>query len=309
VTAPRGVLAIVGPTGSGKTALAVAVAERLSGEVISADAFCVYRGLDAGTAKPSLLERRGIRHEMIDIVDPSEPFNAGEFARRARAHAQEMLSRGKLPILCGGTGFYVRAFFRGLFQGPTRNEALRTALGEASARRGVPFLWRMLDLLDPESGRNVAPNDEARLTRYLEIALLSGYPASRLFQERPGEGWDGPAVKIVLALPRPLLYGRITERFRRSIEGELPGEVRRLLSEGVTVSAPGMAAIGYRETAEFVAGRISRAEWEERVLRQTRRYAKRQETWFRAEDDYVPLRADAPGLVEDAVAEARLLFS
>ena len=306
---PRGVLAVVGATATGKSALAVEVALRLGGEVISADAFTAYRGIDAGTAKPTVEERRGVTHHLIDLKDPAEPFSAGEFARLARAASHEILSRGKLPILCGGTGFYVRAFFEGLFVGPPRDEALREALRAVQERRGAPWLAGALGLLDPESGARISPRDGSRAIRYLEILLTTGRRPSELFRERPGERWEGPAVKVALSLPRPILYERIEKRFRESIMARLPDEVRRLLEAGVPVSAPGMAAIGYRETAELLAGRMAEDEWVETVIRETRRYAKRQETWFRSEPDLHLFRADAPRLVEEVVAAADPLFS
>lgn len=306
---PRGVLAVVGATATGKSALAVEVALRLGGEVISADAFTAYRGLDAGTAKPSLPERRGVPHHLIDLKEPSEPFSAGEFARLARAASREILSRGRLPILCGGTGFYVRAFFEGLFVGPPRDERLREVLRRLQERLGAPWLVRALGVLDPPSGARISRSDAARAIRYLEILLSTGHRPSDLFRERPGERWEGPSVKLLLTLPRPVLYGRIHRRFRESIMAGLPSEVRGLVEAGVSASAPGMAAIGYRETVDLLEGRLTPAEWEETVVRQTRRYAKRQETWFRSERDCRPLRADAPDLVEEVVAAAGPLFS
>jgi tRNA dimethylallyltransferase len=309
VSAPRGVLAIVGATASGKSALAVEVALRLGGEIISADAFTAYRGIDAGTAKPTVEERRGVPHHLIDLKDPTEPFSAGEFARLARAVSHEILSRGMLPILCGGTGFYVRAFFEGLFVGPGRDEALREVLRILQERHGAPWLVRALGLLDPASGARFSPRDGARAIRYLEIAFSTGRRPSDLFRERPGERWEGPSVKVLLSLPRCILYERIERRFRESIMARLPDEVRRLLEAGVPAAAPGMAAIGYRETVDLVEGRLSAGEWMETVLRQTRRYAKRQETWFRSEPDLRPFRADEPGLVDEVVAASFPLFS
>ena len=309
MTVPRGVLAIVGATATGKSVLAVEVALRLGGEVISADAFTAYRGLDAGTAKPTLEERRGVPHHLIDLKEPTEPFSAGEFARLARRASHEILSRGRLPILCGGTGFYVRAFFEGLFVGPPRDERLREELRRLQERRGAPWLVRALSLLDPVSGSRISPKDGARAIRYLEILLTTGRRPSDLFRERPGERWDGPAVKVLLTLPRPVLYGRIERRFRESIMAPLTGEVRRLLEAGVPVGAPGMAAIGYRETVACLEGRLSVGEWAETVIRETRRYAKRQETWFRSEPDFHSIRADAPGLVDEVVSASRPLFS
>lgn len=309
MSAPRGVLALVGATATGKSSLAVEVALRLGGEVISADAFTAYRGIDAGTAKPTLDERRGVPHHLVDLKEPAEPFSAGEFARLARATAREVLSRGKLPILCGGTGFYVRAFFEGLFVGPPRDERLRASLRLLHERRGAPWLVRAVSLLDPVSGARISQRDGARAIRYLEIALTTGRRPSDLFRERPGERWDLPSVKVLLALPRPVLYARIERRFRESIMGRLPGEVRRLLEAGVPASAPGMAAIGYRETVELVQGRMTAGDWMDVVVRETRRYAKRQETWFRSEPDLHLLRADAPDLADEVVAASGSLFS
>lgn len=309
MSAPRGVLALVGATATGKSALAVDVALRLNGEIISADAFTAYRGIDAGTAKPSVAERRGVPHHLIDIKEPDEPFSAGEFARLARAASIEILSRGRLPILCGGTGFYVRAFFEGLFVGPPRDERLRAALRSLQEKHGAPWLVRALSLLDPESGARISHRDGARAIRYLEIALSTGRRPSDLFRERPGERWEGPSVKIVLTLPRPILYGRIDRRFRESIMTRLPDEVRSLLVAGVPATAPAMAAIGYRETVDLVQGRLPENEWTESIVRQTRHYAKRQETWFRSEPDLLLFRADAPDLVDDVVAAAHPLFS
>jgi tRNA dimethylallyltransferase len=298
----------MGATATGKSALAIAVAERLDGEVISADAFAAYRRFDVGTAKPTPAERRGIPHHLIDVKDPTEPYSAGEFATRARAIAEEVLGRRRLPILCGGTGFYVRAFFDGLFDGPKRDARLRRALAHLAAVRGTAFLARALRLLDPASAARVAPNDTSRLVRFLEIALTTGRPASELFASSPGARWERPAVKLLLALPRPVLYGRISARFSRSFLGELPEEVQRITASGVPLDAPAFAAIGYRDTAEYVSGRLGRQEWEDRILLFTRRFAKRQETWFRKEPGVVTLEADRSDLIDLAVAHARPLF-
>jgi tRNA dimethylallyltransferase len=306
---PRGVLAIVGATATGKSALAVSVAQRLDGEVISADAFSVYRGLDVGTAKPTETERQGIPHHLIDLKDPTEPFSAGEFGLRARQIAEEILERGRLPILCGGSGFYVRSFFGGLFEGPTRDEPLRGALTKVREKRGSAFLKRAVDLLDPESGQRLNTGDAARAIRILEIILTTGRTATELFRDRPGARWERPAVKVLLTLPRPVLYERIANRFQKTFVPHLPGEVRRLLSSGYSLSAPGFSAIGYRETAEFLEGRIDHREWEELILRGTRRFAKRQETWFRREPGLSVFEADQPGLIDSVIAAAQPLFA
>lgn len=308
MTLPAGILAIVGPTGTGKSALAVAVARALGGEVINADAFAVYRGLDVGTAKPSPEERAGVPHHLIDVKEPSEPWSAGEFAREARRIAAEVLSRGRLPILCGGTGFYVRTFFDGLFEGPRRNDALRAALGAAAGRRGTSFLHRALRLLDAPSAAGISPNDRARLVRFLEIALTTGRPPSILFREKPGERWTGASLKVLLALPRPVLHERISARFDARIVNELPREVQRLLDSGVSPNAPSFSAIGYRQAVDLLEGRLDSSSFREAVLRGTRRFAKRQETWFRREPGVVRIAADRPDAVAAVLDLSRQLF-
>jgi len=305
---PIGVLAIVGATATGKSELAVAVAERLGGEIVSADAFAVYRGFDAGTAKPSAALRERVPHHLVDARDPREPWSAGAFATEARRLCEEILARGKLPILAGGTGFYVRAFFGGLFEGPRRDDALRRALEAVKARRGAAFLVRMIALLDPASAERVGAADAARAIRLLEILLLSGARPSRLFRERPGPAWEKPCVKVLLTLPREVLYGRIAARFQSEFVNELPTEVRGLLAAGIPLAAPAFAAIGYRDTAALVSGALLEAVWAQRLLRETRHYAKRQEAWFRRESGLVPVRADRPDLVDFVAREARPLF-
>jgi tRNA dimethylallyltransferase len=305
---PGGILAIVGATATGKSSLAMEVALRLGGEIISADAFAVYRGMDAGTAKPSPEDRRKVPHHLVDVKDPREPFSAGEFSRLAREAAREILGRGRLPILCGGTGFYVRTFFEGLFEGPTRDEPLRRAL-EAAARRRPGLLKRMIDVLDPESGEKILQNDAARAVRYLEIAFLTGRLPSELFRRSPGTRWDLPSRKVLLSLPRVRLYERIEQRFHGAMSIGFQGEVEKLLEDGLPVTAPGMNAIGYRETVDLVEGRIDRKEWEDRVIGATRRFAKRQETWFRREPDLIRVDAEREDLVDFVLAQSEPLFS
>ncbi len=306
---PEGVLAIVGPTATGKSELAVALAERLGSEIVSADAFAVYRGFDVGTAKPGpdLLARA--RHHLVDAREPTEPWSAGDFASEARRLCEEILARGRLPILAGGTGFYVRAFFGGLFEGPRRDDAVRAALEAVAARRGAAFLKRMVSVLDPEVARRLADADASRAIRILEILLLTGERPSRLFRDRPGATWTRPAVKILLTLPRAVLHDRISGRFRTRFASALPQEVQGLLAAGVPQAAPAFSAIGYRDTAALLAGTLSEAEWEERILRDTRRYAKRQETWFRREPGLVSVSALRPDLVDFAERLARPLFT
>ena len=309
MSGPSGVLAILGATATGKSELAVALAERLGGEVVSADAFAVYRGFDVGTAKPGADLRARAPHHLVDAREPVEPWSAGEFAAEARRLCEEILARGRLPILAGGTGFYVRAFFGGLFEGPRRDGAVRSALEAVAARRGAPYLKRMVSVLDPEVAARLGDADASRAIRLLEILLLSGERPSRLFRERPGAAWTRPSVKLLLTLPRADLHDRISERFRTRFATALPGEVQGLLAAGVPVTAPAFSAIGYRDTAALLEGEISEAEWKERILRDTRRYAKRQETWFRRESGLVPVDATRPDLVNFAERLARPLLA
>ncbi len=309
MSGPGGVLAILGPTATGKSELAVALAERLGGEIVSADAFAVYRGFDVGTAKPGPELRARVPHHLVDAREPTEPWSAGEFAAEARRLCGEILARGRLPILAGGTGFYVRAFFGGLFEGPRRDDAVRRALEAVSARRGPGSLRRMVSLLDPETAVRLADADTSRAIRVLEILFLSGVRPSRLFRERPGAAWTRPAVKLLLTLPRADLHDRISERFRTRFVTAFPHEVQGLLAAGVPVSAPAFSAIGYRDTAAFLEGTLSEAEWKERILRDTRRYARRQETWFRREPGLLPVSAKRPDLVDFAERLARPLLA
>ena len=309
MSGPSGVLAILGATATGKSELAVALAERLGGEVVSADAFAVYRGFDVGTAKPGADLLARAPHHLVDAREPVEPWSAGEFAAEARRLCEEILARGRLPILAGGTGFYVRAFFGGLFEGPRRDGAVRSALEAVAARRGAPYLKRMVSVLDPEVAARLGDADASRAIRLLEILLLSGERPSRLFRERPGAAWTRPSVKLLLTLPRADLHDRISERFRTRFATALPGEVQGLLAAGVPVTAPAFSAIGYRDTAALLGGEISEAEWKERILRDTRRYAKRQETWFRREPGLVPVDATRPDLVDFAERLARPLLA
>ena len=310
MSGPSGVLAILGPTATGKSELAGALAERLGGEVGSADAFAVYRGFEVGTAKPGPELRARAPHHLVDAREPVEPWSAGAFAAEARALCEEILARGRLPILAGGTGFYVRAFFGGLFVGPQRHDAVRAALETVAARRGAPHLSRMVSLLDPEAARRLGEGDASRAIRLLEILFLTGQRPSRLFLERPGAGWSKASAKLLLTLPRADLHDRIAERFRSRFATALPQEVQGLLAAGVPLDAPAFSAIGYRDTAAFLGGGISEEEWKERILRATRRYAKRQETWFRREPGLVPVSATRPDLVDFAERVARThLFS
>ena len=278
-------LVLVGPTASGKTELAQAVARRLGGEIVSADAFAVYRGLDAGTAKPSAAARREVPHHLLDAAEAGESFSAGRWAKAARAAIDDIAGRGRLPIVCGGSGFYVSALLDGLPPGEARDEALRDRLAGWAANRGAGAAHRFLSVNDPVSAARIPPGNLRYTLRALEILLLTGAPASARLRE--SDGWtERYRIVRILLDPDPAELGvRIAERVRRMLDAGWGEEVRALLDRGLSVESNSFQAIGYREVAEWVLGRISRQEAEERIVKATRGFARRQRTWFRREAD------------------------
>lgn len=272
---------VLGPTGSGKSSLAIRIALACNGEVINCDSQQVYRGLDIGTAKVPLDERQGVPHHLIDVAEPVEVFSAGEYARRARAVLAEVTSRGRLPIVCGGTGLYVRALLEGLFEGPVRDEALRDRLNRVETKH-PGFVHRLLRRLDPASARRIHANDTQKAVRAVEVSRAARAPMSSLFgqTEAPLEGYR--ITKIGLNPRRAQLYERINERCEQMFRKGLVEEVRGLLARGYDRGAKALESIGYRQSMDLLEGRL---ESEQHALAdvqmQTRRYAKRQMTWFR----------------------------
>ena len=275
------VLAIVGPTAVGKSALALELAGPLGGEIVNADALQVYRGLDIGTAKPSAEDCRRVPHHLLDILDPREAFSAGEFARRARQAIEEIRGRGRLPILVGGSGLYLRALVEGISPIPPIDPGLREELRRRFDREGLEGLRADLERLDPETAERLAPRDSQRHLRALEVVLGTGRPLSSWTGRAPVGGGSVEAVWIGLTAPRGLLYDRLAVRVGRMLADGWVDEVRRLLASGLTPSAPAFQAIGYRELAGHLAGEATLEEAKERIVRATRQYAKRQMTWFR----------------------------
>ena len=277
-------IAILGPTASGKSDLALGLAERLDGEVVNYDSVQVYRGFDIGSAKTPESERRGVPHHLIDILDPAEQFSAGEYARRARAVLAEIRRRGRTPILAGGTGFYLRALLDGLFEGPGRDTELRARLERSAELRDPGYLHRLLARLDPESAARIHANDQPKLIRAIEVFLVEGESMTRAFERglAPLEGFR--IVRLGLAPPRAELYERINLRSRRMFEAGLLDEVRGLLDAGVPRDAWAFGALGYRQALACLGGRLSIEEAIEETARKTRNYAKRQLTWFRRQE-------------------------
>src|SRR5438128_1191036 len=270
---------IVGPTASGKSALALDLAERLGGEIVSADSRQVYRDLEIGTAKPTAAERARVPHHCLDLVAPGEAFDAARFRDAARAAIADIVRRGRVALVVGGTGLYVRALLGGLCPAPPRVPALRAALAEEAA----PALHRRLRALDPAAAARIAPGDRVRIVRALEVALVSGVPLSRWQAEhRFGEpAYD--ALLIGLARPTAELDARIAARARAMLEAGFLDEVRALRGRGLGAAAPGLSAVGYRELLACVEGRTDLATALAAMVRATRQFAKRQRTWFRRE--------------------------
>ncbi|HVS12764.1 MAG TPA: tRNA (adenosine(37)-N6)-dimethylallyltransferase MiaA [Thermoanaerobaculia bacterium] len=275
------VLALVGATATGKSEAALVVAERLGGEIVSADALQVYRGLEVGTAKPTPEDRRRVPHHLIDVLDPTERFSAGEFARRARWAIEDVRRRGRLPIVVGGSGLYHRALFEGLARFPAADPAVRAALQARLGRSGLQPLHAELRRADPASAARIARGDTQRTLRALEVWHQTGLPLSWWQARAPARPPAWKVARFGLTLDRSLLYDRIELRVRAMIERGWVEEVRGLLASGVPAAAPAFQAIGYRQLVAHVGGREDLRDAVSEIVLATRRYAKRQETWFR----------------------------
>ena len=281
---------VAGPTASGKSALAIALALRFGGEVISCDSVAVYREFEIGTAKPSREERGRVPHHLIDVAAPDAYFTAGEYARLARAAAREITGRGRLPIVCGGTGLYLRAMLDGLFAGPERDEELRERL---RGRKRSGSLWRLLRKLDAEAAGRIHENDEPKLIRAIEVCAASMRPMSELLR-KGREALQGYRVlRIGLSPERSALYDRINLRCAEMFEYGLLEETRGLLERyGPHLFA--MRSLGYRQAAEYLREECSLAEAVARAQQGHRNYAKRQLTWFRREPEMMWMECFGP---------------
>jgi tRNA dimethylallyltransferase len=272
--------AIVGPTASGKSALALRVAEAVGGEIVSCDSLQVYRGLDIGSAKPTPEERRRVRHHLIDEVEPDHHFTAAEYARRGRAVLAALREAGRPTVIAGGTGLYLRALVSGLFEGPSRDPALRPRLERLAERFGDARLHRLLARVDPAAAARTSPRDRVRVVRALEVFWASGRPLTE-HQRQPLQPLEGYEIRTLgLSPPRDVLLRAVERRAEEMMRRGLVDEVRGLLRRFPATLRP-LQAIGYRQALEVALGRMDSAQAQRDMVRDTMRYAKRQMTWFR----------------------------
>jgi tRNA dimethylallyltransferase len=286
-------VAILGPTASGKSALALTVAERHGGEIISCDSTAVYRRFDIGTDKVPQAERRGIPHHLVDVVDPIEEYTAARYARDAARLIRDIHARGRLPIVVGGTGLYYRALTRGLFPGPGRDAALRARLETLAGRRGPQFVHRLLGRVDPASAERIQPRDLKRIVRALEVYFLTGRPLTAHFSETISPIPDVEVIAIALRLPAAAISERVTRRVDQQFERGLLGEIRELIASGVPETARPFGGLVYRQALEHLHGLRSEGETRALIAQENRRYARRQLIWFRKEPNLVWF--DGPG--------------
>ncbi|HZJ31413.1 MAG TPA: tRNA (adenosine(37)-N6)-dimethylallyltransferase MiaA [Vicinamibacterales bacterium] len=289
---PR-VLAVLGPTASGKSALSLALAERYRGEIINCDSTAVYRGFDIGTDKLGAEQQRGIPHHLIDIADPIEVYTAAQFAHDAERVIRDIHRRGRLPILVGGTGFYYRALTRGLFPGPGADEALRARLDKVAERKGPERLHRMLQRVDSQSAARIMPRDRKRLIRALEVYYATGRALTSHFGETRSLIADCEVISIGLKLPAVLTAERVARRVEEQFARGIVDEVRGLLEHGVPPDARPFGGLVYRQVMDMLRGVRGETETRSLIVQENRRYARRQLIWFRKEPTLIWF--DGPG--------------
>ncbi|MCF7969719.1 MAG: tRNA (adenosine(37)-N6)-dimethylallyltransferase MiaA [Methylococcaceae bacterium] len=278
---------LMGPTASGKTALSVQLAQKLNAEIISVDSALVFKGMDIGTAKPTLEERAGIPHYLIDILDPAESFSTGAFRRQALALMADITARGKVPLLVGGTMLYFNALFHGLAQLPSADDALRAQLDAQAQAIGKEAMHAKLQLVDPVAAARIHPNDPQRVQRALEVYELTGKSMTQLHAEAQAEDIPYQKIKLIIApRDRAVLHEKIALRFKHMLQQGLVAEVEALYSRGdLTVQMPSVRAVGYRQVWSYLDGEINAEEMQETGVIATRQLAKRQFTWLRREVD------------------------
>jgi tRNA dimethylallyltransferase len=300
------VIVICGATGIGKTSVGIELAQRFDAEIVSADSMQIYRYMDIGTAKPTPAELARAPHHMIDIVDPDEDYDAVLFSKQARDRVAEIVGRGRIPLIVGGTGLYIKALLHGLFQADPVDPRIRERLQQDVRENGSRALYERLQHLDPAAAGRLHPNDSYRIIRALETIESTGKSISELHREHGFEDDPFDALKIGLQMDRQKLYARIDQRVDLMIEAGLKHEVATLLEMGYRAKLKSMQSIGYRHMVQFIREKLSWEECLRTLKRDTRRFAKRQLTWFGADDQirwHAPERLkDIAGLVEKFVA-------
>jgi tRNA dimethylallyltransferase len=305
VTKPL-LVAILGPTATGKSALALEIARRYSGEIINCDSTAVFRGFDIGTDKVPVPDQQGIAHHLVDIADPTEEYTAAQYARDAARVIRDVHTRGRLPIVAGGTGFYFRALTRGLFPGPGRNPALRARLEQIAERRGLPWLHRVLRRVDPESAARIQPRDLKRMVRALEVFFLTGRPLTAHFAETVSPIPDVEVLAIAVRLPAGQIAERVARRVDEQFARGLLDEMRTLLARGIPEEARPFGGLVYRQALEHLHGVRDESATRALITQENRRYARRQLIWFRKEPNLVWL--DGPGESPATIAAAMRLI-
>jgi tRNA dimethylallyltransferase len=305
-------VAVVGSTATGKSALGIRLAERWNGEIVACDSTAVYQRFDIGTDKVPESEQRGIPHHMVDVVPPTEAYSAARYAQDAERVIRDITARGRLPILVGGTGLYYRALTRGMFPGPARDETLRARLQAVGHRRGVLFLHDMVRRLDPESGLRIQPRDEKRLIRALEVALLTGVPLSAHFAATRAPLADYDTISFALRIPPEAVAERVAIRVDQQFARGVVDEVRAILASGVPADAHPFTGLVYRQVLEFLRGDRDEAATRALIVQENRRYARRQLIWFRKEPNLLWLdsageRPETLSLAEIALAARGVL--
>jgi tRNA dimethylallyltransferase len=291
---------ILGPTGSGKTALSVALGRRFDGEIVSCDSVAVYRGLEIGSAKPSAEQRKLVPHHLLDVVDPDAFYTAGDYSRAARATIAGVVGRGRLPIITGGTGLYLRALLQGLFPGPQRSVALRDRLLRKAETRGPLSLHRILKRIDPASAARIHVNDTAKVIRAIEVTLAAARPMSEAWKEGSQALTGYRVLRLGLDPARPQLYQRINDRAEDMFAQGLIEETRELRAR--YGRSPALDSLGYRQAAQYLDGTLTHEQAVAAASQGHRNYAKRQLTWFRREPEVRWLNGfgDDPALLAEA---------
>ena len=298
---------LMGPTASGKTALSVQLAQALDGEIISVDSALVFKGMDIGTAKPTLEERGGIPHHLIDILDPSESFSTGQFRTQTLALMDAITGRGKIPVLTGGTMLYFNALFNGLAVLPEADPAIRAKLDQDLAQLGKDVLHQRLADIDPLAAARIHPNDPQRIQRALEVYEISGKPLSSFFNEAQGEDLPYQKIKLIIAPPdRKILHGIIAQRFRNMLKQGLINEVEALYRRGdLSEKMPSIRAVGYRQVWAYLQGEDDLETMTEKAIIATRQLAKRQFTWLRRETDAISFHTGEADLLQKILSSIK----